>query len=416
MKTQCIKPIGRSPLRGGFLLITLALACFALAPAPNALGVTPAPDGGYPGNNTAEGTSALFSLTSGVSNTAVGYQALYRTTTGGNNTATGFWALFNNTTGAQNTATGSSALFSNTNGNYNTADGGNALYSNTSGSDNTATGLRALFGNTTGSENTAVGVSALASNGDGSQNTAIGYKALKANVGGNHNIALGHKAGINVGGLNNPRDNNIEIGNAGDFFDDATIRIGDVQTRTFIAGISGSPVTGSPVVVDANGQLGTATSSARFKKEIKPMDKASEAILKLKPVSFQYKSDPTGTRQFGLIAEEVAKVNPDLVTRDRQGEIYSVRYEAVNAMLLNEFLKEHKAFVEEQRKMEEQQSAITQLKSTVAQQEKDFPAAVDQLTKRLDEQAAQIQKVSAQVATGRIRDGGQVRQMVSNSQ
>jgi hypothetical protein len=406
----------RSPLRSGSLLITLALACFALAPAPNAFGVSPAPDGGYAGNNTAEGTSALFSLTSGVSNTAVGYQALYRTTTGGYNTATGFWALFNNTTGAQNTATGSSALFSNTNGNYNTADGGNALYSNTTGSDNTATGLRALFGNTTGSENTAVGVSALASNGDGSQNTAIGYKALKANIGGNHNIALGHEAGINVGGLNNPRDNNIEIGNAGDFFDDATIRIGDVQTRTFIAGISGTAVTGSPVVVDANGQLGTATSSARFKKEIKPMDKASEAILKLKPVSFQYKSDPTGTRQFGLIAEEVAKVNPDLVTRDRQGEIYSVRYEAVNAMLLNEFLKEHKAFVEEQRKMQEQQAAITQLKSTVAQQEKDFPAAVDQLTKRLDQQAAQIQKVSAQVATGRIRDGGQVPQMVSNSQ
>jgi hypothetical protein len=410
------KSIGRSPLRFGFVLITFGLACFALAAAPKAFAVTPAPDGGYAGNNTAEGTSALFSLTSGVSNTAVGYQALYRTTTGGYNTATGFWALFNNTTGAQNTATGSSALFSNTNGNYNTADGGNALYSNTTGSDNTATGLRALFGNTTGSENTAVGVSALASNGDGSQNTAIGYKALKANIGGNHNIALGHEAGINVGGLNNPRDNNIEIGNAGDFFDDATIRIGDVQTRTFIAGISGTAVTGSPVVVDANGQLGTATSSARFKKEIKPMDKASEAILKLKPVSFQYKSDPTGTRQFGLIAEEVAKVNPDLVTRDRQGEIYSVRYEAVNAMLLNEFLKEHKAFVEEQRKMQEQQAAITQLKSTVAQQEKDFPAAVDQLTKRLDQQAAQIQKVSAQVATGRIRDGGQVPQMVSNSQ
>jgi hypothetical protein len=408
--------IGRPPLRCGFLLITLALACFALVCAPQAFGVSPAPDGGYPGNNTAEGTSALFSLTSGVSNTAVGYQALYRTTSGGYNTATGFSALFSNTTGAQNTATGSSALFSNTNGSYNTADGGSALYSNTSGSDNTATGLRALFGNSTGSENTAVGVSALASNDNGSQNTAIGYKALKANIGGNHNIALGHEAGINVGGLNNPRDNNIEIGNAGDFVDDATIRIGDVQTRTFIAGISGSAVTGSPVVVDANGQLGTATSSARFKKDIKPMDKASEAILGLKPVSFQYKSDPTGTRQFGLIAEEVAKVNPDLVTRDRNGEIYSVRYEPVNAMLLNEFLKEHTAFLEEQRKLQGQQAAITQLQSTVAQQQKDFPATVEQLNRRLDEQAAQIQKVSAQVATGRIRGGGRVPQMVSNNQ
>ncbi len=397
------------------LLITLAFACFGLAPGPRAFAVNPPPDGGYPGNNTAEGTSALFSLTSGVSNTAVGYQALYHDTTGNNNTATGFQALFNNTSGAQNTATGYSALRSNTTGSYNTADGLNALFANTSGSNNTATGLRALFGNGTGSENTAVGVSALATNDDGSQNTAVGFKALMANRGGNHNIALGHEAGINVGGMNNPRDNNIEIGNAGDFFDDATIRIGDVQTKAFIAGISGSAVTGSPVVVDANGQLGTATSSARFKKEIKPMDKASEAILKLKPVSFQYKSDPKRTPQFGLIAEEVAKVNPDLVVRDRQGEIYSVRYEAVNAMLLNEFLKEHKAFVEQQRAVQEQQAAIMELKSTVAQQEKDFPVTVEQLTRRLDEQASQIQKVSAQVATGPIRDGGQGPQMVSNN-
>jgi hypothetical protein len=393
------------------LLIALAFACFSLAPAPKAFAVSPAPDGGYPGNNTAEGTSALFSLTSGVSNTAVGYQALYHDTTGNYNTATGFQALFDNTSGVQNTATGYSALRNNTIGSYNTADGLNALFANTSGSDNTAIGLRALFGNGTGSENTAVGVSALATNDNGSQNTAIGYKALMANRGGNHNIALGHEAGINVGGQNNPRDNNIEIGNAGDFFDNATIRIGDVQTRTFIAGISGSAVTGSPVVVDATGQLGTATSSARFKKEIKPMDEASEAILALKPVSFQYRSDPTGTRQFGLIAEEVAKVNPDLVTRDRNGEIYSVRYEAVNAMLLNEFLKEHKAFLEEQRAAQEQQAAIMQLKSTVAQQEKDFPAAVEQLTSRLDEQAAQIQKVSAQMERNM-----QVPQLISNNQ
>ncbi len=395
----------------GFLLIPLVLACFALSPAPNAFGVTPAPDGGYAGNNTAEGTSALFSLTSGISNTAVGFQALYHNTTGSYNSATGFWALFNNTSGAQNTATGSSALLFNTTGSFNTADGGSALSSNTMGSNNTAGGLRALFGNSTGSFNTAVGVSALASNDTGKQNTAIGFKALMANVGGNNNIALGYEAGINVGGLNNPRDNNIEIGNGGDFFDNNTIRIGDVQTATFIAGISGTAVVGDTVVVDASGQLGTATSSARFKKEIKPMDKASEAVLALKPVSFQYKSDPRGTRQFGLIAEEVAQVNPDLVTRDRNGEIYSVRYEAVNAMLLNQFLKQHKAFLEEQRKAEEQQVAIAQLESTVAQQEKDFPAAVEQLTKRLDEQASQIQKVSAQVETTR-----QVPQMVSNNQ
>ena len=140
------------------------------------------------------------------------------------------------------------------------------------------------------------------------------------------------------------------------------------------------------------------------------MDKASEAILKLKPVKFQYKSDPTGTPQFGLIAEEVAKVNPDLVTRDRNGEIYSVRYEAVNAMLLNEFLKEHKAFLEEQRAVKEQQAAIMQLQSTVAQQEKDFPVTVEQLTRRLDEQASQIQKVNAQIEATR-----KVPQIVSNN-
>jgi septal ring factor EnvC (AmiA/AmiB activator) len=165
-----------------------------------------------------------------------------------------------------------------------------------------------------------------------------------------------------------------------------------VQTATFIAGISGTAVVGDTVVVNADGKLGTATSSARFKKEIKPMDKASEAILALKPVSFQYKSDTTGTPRFGLIAEEVAEVNPDLVVRDRKGEIYSVRYDAVNAMLLNEFLKEH-------RRVEKQEATISQLRSTVAQQQKDFEETVAQLTARLDEQASEIQNVSAQLAT-----------------
>ena len=147
---------------------------------------------------------------------------------------------------------------------------------------------------------------------------------------------------------------------------------------------------GDAVVVDENCQLGTVASSARFKKNIKPMDKTSEAILALKPVSFQYRSDSKGTPQFGLIAEEVAKVNPDLVVRNRNGEIYSVRYEAVNAMLLNEFLKEHKAFTEEQRKVRDQEATIAQLK-------KDFGATIAQLTARLDEQASQIQQVSAQI-------------------
>src|SRR6267154_4067577 len=406
----CVRsPLCHSCFRRSFLLISLSYLLVCFAPCQMARAVTPAPDGGYAGNNTAEGTSALFSLTSGVSNTAVGYQALYHNTTGNYNTAEGFNALFVNTTGAQNTATGYNALTSNTTGSFNTANGLNALSFNTTGSNNTAVGLRALSGN--GNENTAIGVSALSFNASGNQNTAVGFKSLYNLSQGNNNIALGYEAGYYVGGMYSQNDNNIEIGNMGVFEDNNTIRIGDVQTATFIAGISGTAVVGDAVVVDANGQLGTATSSARFKKEIKPMDKASEAIFALKPVSFQYKSDPTETQRFGLIAEEVAKVNPDLITQDRKGEIYSVRYEAVNAMLLNEFLKQHTAFLEEQRKMQEQQVAITQLKSTVAQQEKDFPAAVEQLNRRLDEQASQIQRVTARVETTR-----QVPQMVSNNQ
>jgi len=180
--------------------------------------------------------------------------------------------------------------------------------------------------------------------------------------------------------------NNIDIGNSGDVAESATIRIGDIQTRTFIAGIRGV-TTGTadaiPVVIDSHGQLGTASSSRRFKKEIKPMEQASEAILALKPVTFHYKSDTTSTPQFGLIAEEVAEVNPDLVVRDENGEIYTVRYDAVNAMLLNEFLKEH-------RKVEEQQASITQLKSTVAQQRDDLEATTAQ-------QQQEIQTLTATV-------------------
>ena len=384
------------------LLIALLLLCPAAA-GPQAQAVSPAADGGYPGNNTAEGTSALFSLTSGISNTALGYQALYQNTTGNYNAAEGFRALSSNTSGAQNTATGYSALSSNITGSYNTANGVNALYANTIGSNNTASGLRALFGNGTGSENTAVGVSALASNDTGSQNTAVGVKTLFANRGGSNNIALGYQAGAYVGGMYQQRDNNIEIGNGGNFFDNNTTRIGDVQTATFIAGIRGV-TTGQadaiPVLIDSAGQLGTASSSRRFKKEIKPMDKASEAILVLKPVTFHYKSDSTDTPQFGLIAEDVAAVNPDLVVRDKSGEIYTVRYDAVNAMLLNEFLKEHRKVEQQAREMQEQQATIAELKSDAVKQE----ATISQLKKEMETVVAclkkhdsRIQKVSAQI-------------------
>jgi hypothetical protein len=179
--------------------------------------------------------------------------------------------------------------------------------------------------------------------------TAIGEGALVLNT-GSFNIALGNAAGF----LLTTGDNNIDIGNEGVAAEANTIRIGNAQTATFIAGVSGvtTGLPAVPVLVDANGQLGTLSSSRRFKKEIKPMNQASEAILTLKPVTFHYKSDKTGTPQFGLIAEEVAAVNPDLVVRDNNGEIYTVRYDAVNAMLLNEFLKEHQKVQELEKQVE----------------------------------------------------------------
>jgi hypothetical protein len=340
-------------------LLTLALACFALVPRAQA--VIPPPDGGYPGGNTAEGDNALFSLTSGLSNTAIGYASLHDNTAGYNNTATGLQALDKNTTGHNNMANGASALDRNTTGNLNTANGAAALNRNTTGNSNTADGAAALFENTTGRNN-----------------TATGNQALNNNTTGNFNIALGSGAGS---GLTTGHFN-IDIGNEGVAGEQSTIRIGSTsQTRTFVAGISRVGVTGAAVVVNAGGQLGTTTSSKRFKDEVKPMDKASEAILALKPVTFHYKKeiDPEAKSQFGLIAEEVAKVNPALVLPDREGKPYTVRYDAVNAMLLNEFLKEH-------RKNEEQEKTIAELKS-----------GMTALAATVKEQASQIQKVSAQL-------------------
>ena len=449
-----------------FMQILFLLVCFGLSPTLR--GVTPTPDGGYPGGNTAEGgTGALFRLTTGSNNTALGSQALYNVTNGVQNTATGaqalkdnrashntadgFQALSRNSDGTENTATGWRALFQNTAGDFNTADGSGALYKNTGGSDNTAAGYQALYsngtgsnntavgsaalvGNTAGDSNTAVGAGALGSNGTGSGNTATGTGALATNItgsnntangvgalgsgarydvigsnntvigagalvgdhgslidnntvvgaqalplvtGGHDNIAIGYRTGANLSG----GDNNIEIGNAGEFTDSNYIRIGASQIATFIAGIRGV-TTGQPnavpVLIDSAGQLGTMSSSRRFKKEIRPMDCASDPIFALKPVTFQYNSDTTNTPQFGLIAEEVARVNPDLVVRDKDGEIYTVRYDAVNAMVLNEFLKAH-------RKIEEQEHAIAQLTS-----------GMETLTATVKQQATEIQQMSVQ--------------------
>ena len=391
--------ISRSPLRYGLFLISLALAWFALSPTAQAQ-LSPAPDGGYPNDTTAEGTDALFSLTTGTDNTAIGFDALYSNTTGDSNTATGsqallsnttgvrntadgFAALQTNTTGERNTATGRAALVNNITGNNNTADGHDALFSNTTAIRNTATGSFALFSNTTGPNNTAIGYFALFSNTTGNSNTANGYDALLNNTTGVGNIALGNFAGSNL----TTGDNNIDIGNQGVAAEANTIRIGarGTQTQTFIAGVTGAAVIGVAVKVNAAGQVGTAPSSQRFKTEIKPMDKSSEAILALKPVTFHYKKelDPEGILQFGLVAEEVEKVNPDLVARDAQGKIYTVRYEAVNAMLLNEFLKEHRT-VQEQ-------------KATIAQLKQDFQSRLAEQQKQIEALSAGLQKVTARI-------------------
>jgi uncharacterized coiled-coil protein SlyX len=389
------------------LLITLAVLCPA-AVGPKAQAVVPPPDGGYANFTTAEGTNALFSLTTGAANTAVGWFSLFSNAdtsfntgvgagallfnTAEENTAVGAAALLFNTTGTDNTATGAVALLNNTEGSNNTATGSFALQSNTTGNLNTATGLSALYSNTTGIGNTAEGGSTLALNTTGQSNTAIGTGALSSNTTGNANIAIGSFAGHDL----TTGNQNIVIGNPNAVAGESnTIRIGGslLQTRAFIAGIRGVATGNNDavnVVIDSDGQLGTVSSSRRFKKEIKPMDTASEGILALKPVTFHYKSDKTNRSEFGLIAEEVAQVNPDLVVHDENGEIYTVRYEAVNAMLLNEFLKEH-------RKNEEQQATIARLKSTDAKQE----ATIANQQKQIAALTAGLQKVSTQLELSR---------------
>ncbi len=365
----------------------VSLACFT-GFAPKAFGVSPPPDGGYPNKNTAEGHDALFSLTNGTSNTANGHAALKANTNGDRNTANGALALFTNVTGSENTATGYTALFFNR-GSWNTANGIGALHSNATGTNNTANGQRSLYDNLNGSRNTANGSAALGNNTMGNNNTADGFQTLGNNTTGSFNIALGNNAGSGV----STADDVICIGAAG----------ADVSHSCYIGNIfNQSSPSGLAVFVNSDGKLGTIMSSRRFKEDIKPMDKASEAILALQPVAFRYKKDfdPTGTAQFGLVAEDVAKVNPDLVVRDKEGKPYSVRYDQVNAMLLNEFLKERKKVENQQETIAQlksdatkQEAATIELKSTVAQQQK----AMEVLTAQLKEQAAQIQRVSAQL-------------------
>jgi len=309
-------------------------------------------------SNTGVGYLSLYSDQNGIGNTAVGAKALYSNYQS-YNTATGYGAMYTNYNGIGNTADGFKALLSNYSGGSNTAEGYEALYSNMDGGANTAEGASALFSNTHGIDNTANGTGALYTNGTGSYNTAMGWGALYSNQGGYSNIGLGASAGYNL----TTGSNNIDIGNQGAAGDSNTIKIGvqGTQTATYIAGIHGATIAGGvAVVVDAAGQLGVKTSSARFKEAIKPMEDASEAILALKPVTFRYKKDldPQGIPQFGLVAEQVEKVDPDLVVHDDKGQIFTVRYEAVNAMLLNEFLKEHQRVQELQERVDEMASQM----------------------------------------------------------
>jgi hypothetical protein len=443
MNTKSTIPRIRTSIGRPFLgstLIGLLLACIALPERAQA--VNPAPDGGYAGGNTAEGHNALFSLTAGVYNTAVGWFSLESNATGNfntaigagalfattadQNTAIGAGALFSNTTGEANTAHGVFALFNNTDGSNNTASGPEALFANRTGQGNTATGAQALFfndgdptneegsynsafgdaalfGNTTGEANSAFGSNALVSNDtgsfniavgdeallnniDGSSNTGVGISALANNTSGFENTAIGHQALINcntgsgntgvgiAAGINVTTASNIIcIGNIGGENIDNSCFIGNIYSNV-------QPVIGVDpdyVTIDSAGRLGRSNlngSSRRFKHHIQPMDKTSEVIFGLKPVSFRYNKeyDAAERPSFGLIAEEVAEVAPDLVGRNKQGEPDSVRYEQINAMLLNEFLREH-------RKVQELEKGMA---TVIAQ---------------LKEQAAQIQKVSAEI-------------------
>jgi trimeric autotransporter adhesin len=386
-----------------FVVVTLLF----LGLLPQMRAVSPPPDGDYPNFTTAEGENALFSLTSGIGNTGLGWYSLNAVTDGSyntgvgagtlvlntadSNTAVGTAALLLNTTGTENVGVGTATLVHNDSGSYNTTVGTFALYNNIAGNVNTAVGRHALFSNNTGNSNVAVGVAALEDNISGIENTAIGGGALGNNIDGADNVAVGQAA------LNNDihGSHNVAVGEfAGNAVTTANnvICIGDnmqgqnLSDSCFIGNIFNATATGgSAVFIDANNKLGTITSSKRFKEDIRPMGTASEALFSLQPVTFRYKKEinPAGTPQLGLVAEEVEKVNPDLVVRDKEGKPYSVRYDQVNAMLLNEFLKEH-------RKVEQQEATIAELKK-----------GMETLIARSKEQDARIQKVSDQIEMSR---------------
>ncbi len=295
-------------------------------------------------------------VSTGNRNTALGEFSLASNTTGSDNTSVGAFACNANTNGDSNTAVGSFALVSNTTGDVNTAIGSGTMPSNTSGNANTAVGVNVLNSNTTGGSNTGLGFQALFANVAGINNTAVGAGAL-ALGGGSGNIALGFQAGRNV----TNGSNNIHIGHIAPGNESNTIRIGTTQTATFLAGVNGTTIpSGTQVFIDSNGQLGTITSSLRFKEDVTDMGNTSHDLMKLRPVTFHYKTDGSHLLQYGLIAEEVAKVYPDLVQYDDQGKPFTVRYHLINVMLLNELQKEHGRTQELQDQVAEQKAQLEQ--------------------------------------------------------
>jgi uncharacterized coiled-coil protein SlyX len=379
--------------------ILIGILCIGLLPQMQAAPqVVPAPDGCYPGFTTAEGCQALQNLTTGAGNTGVGWRSLFSAGASNFNTGVGAGALVLNTADS-NTAVGAAAMLLNTTGTKNTAVGTAALVYNDSGIENVAVGFQALFQNTTignsaGAFNTAVGTLALQNNTTGVFNTAIGDDVLNMNTTTNDNTAVGAGAMANSTGTNNTAigrqagltsgagNNNVYLGSN-------MTGVAGENDHTYIRNINTTSVSGGgtdTVTVNlTTGLLGHATSSRRYKEDIKPMDNSSQTLFALKPVTFRYKKeiDQSQSLEYGLVAEEVAKVDPSLAIRDKNGQIDSVRYNAINAMLLNEFLKEH-------RKNEEQEKTIAELNSGMMA-----------LAATVKEQAAQIQKVSAQLEASR---------------
>ena len=376
-------------------MLTVILVFLSLAVVgQQAQAVVPAPDGCYAHFATAEGCNALQSLTAGTGNTGLGWRSLFSNSTGNfntsvgagalilnnadSNTAVGAAALALNTSGAENTAVGTAALVYNDSGNVNSAFGAFALV-NTTGSNNTAIGDRALLNNNSGSSNTAVGQAAMLNNTTGGSNIAIGVQALGNNDSGSGNIVLGNVSGTAITTANNV----ICIGN---------LPADNVDNRTYIGNISNTTVSGAgtdAVTVNlTTGLLGHLSSSRRYKEEIQPMDSASEMLYRLKPVTYRYKKeiDATQSLDYGLVAEEVAEVDPNLAIHDAKGRIESVRYTAINAMLLNEFLKEHAKVEQQNRKIRDQEATIAELKSEMTS-----------IVARLKEQGSKIESVSAQL-------------------